>query len=87
MFVIIVNFDSTMENIPVDFSSYDCHLKIHYHVYSNIETPVNCLTKGYVYVICRIINGVKDIIILNECKCISLKEAYEMIPGFKLICS
>lgn len=85
MYIIILNYDSALENIPVDYSSYDCQIKIHYNADSNIEIPVNCPTKGIVYVICRI-KG-EDINIINESKCISLKEAYEMIPGFKLICS
>jgi uncharacterized protein involved in tellurium resistance len=84
--IVVLDYDSAIEDIPVNYTTFDSLLKIQYNESCNIDIPLKCPTKGNVYVICRIKNESGMITIINESKCISLKDACETIPGFKLIC-
>lgn len=87
IYILILDFNSSIDNVPVDFTTYDSLLIIQFNAETFVEIPVNSSVKGSVYLICRINNDKGVIKILNESKCISLKEAYKLIPGFNLVCS
>lgn len=87
IYILILDYDSTLNDIAVDFTCYDSQLLIQYNSECNIEIPLNCSTKGAIYVVCRIKKEEGEINIINESKCISLDEANSIIPGFELICS
>jgi len=86
MYILIVSYESADENSSVNYASYKCRLIFLLNEEYNLEIPVNSPTKGIAYVICKIENSEGDIKIINESKCVSLEDAYNNIPGFKLIC-
>lgn len=87
LFIVVVNYDAATDNKNVTFNEHKGRVEITTDTGDNFEVPVDDERSGHVYIVCKIENGDAGKKAINKGEVITLGQAFQQIPGFKLICN
>jgi len=87
LFIVVVNYDAAIDNKNVTFNEHKGRVEITTDTGDNFEVPVDDERSGHVYIVCKIENGDAGKKAINKGEVITLGQAFQQIPGFKLICN
>lgn len=87
LFIVVVNYDAAIDNENVTFNEHKGRVEITTDTGDNFEVPVDDERSGHVYIVCKIENGDAGKKAINKGEVITLGQAFQQIPGFKLICN
>ncbi len=87
LYICIVNYGAAIDNKSSTFNQHTGSVEIQTDTSDHLEVLADSDEPGHVYLICKIenTNGKKKAI--NEKKVYTLGQAFDQIPGFKLICN
>jgi len=87
LFIVVVNYEAAIDNKNVTFNEHKGRVEITTDTGDNFEVPVDDERSGHVYIVCKIENGDAGKKAINKGEVITLGQAFQQIPGFKLICN
>lgn len=87
LFIVVINYDAAIDNKNVTFNEHKGRVEITTDTGDNFEVPVDDERSGHVYIVCKIENGDAGKKAINKGEVITLGQAFQQIPGFKLICN
>lgn len=87
LFIVVVNYDAATDNKNVTFNEHKGRVEITTDTSDNFEVPVDDERSGHVYIVCKIENGDAGKKAINKGEVITIGQAFQQIPGFKLICN
>lgn len=87
LYVVVLNYDAAIDSQNVTFSEHSGRVEITTDTGDNFEVPVDDSRAGHVYVVCKIENSDAGKKASNKGDVLTLGQAFNQIPGFKLICN
>lgn len=87
LYIVVLNYDAAIESQNVTFSDHSGRVEITTDTGDNFEVPVDDSRPGHVYVVCKIENSDAGKKASNKGDVLTLGQAFNQIPGFKLICN
>jgi uncharacterized protein involved in tellurium resistance len=87
LYILVLNFTKAVDNIPATFNQDSGRVEITTDTGDNLEVPVDSEESGHVYLICKIEISDSGKKVINERRVLTLGQAFNQIPGFKLICN
>jgi hypothetical protein len=86
LYVVVLNYAAAIDSRSTTFSQDSGRVEITTDTAETLEVLVDSPDSGHVYLICKIENkdGIRKAI--NERRVLTLGQAFNEIPGFKLIC-
>jgi uncharacterized protein involved in tellurium resistance len=87
LYICVLNYDAAIDNQNVTFSEHTGRVEITTDTGDNLDVPVDSTDAGHVYLVCKIENTDAGKKATNEKRVLSLGQAFDQIPGFKLICN
>ena len=87
LYVVVLNYDAAIDSQNVTFSDHSGRVEITTDTGDNFEVPVDDSRAGHVYVVCKIENSDAGKKASNKGDVLTLGQAFNQIPGFKLICN
>ena len=87
LYVVVLNYNAAIDSQNVTFSEHSGRVEITTDTGDNFEVPVDDSRAGHVYVVCKIENSDAGKKASNKGDVLTLGQAFNQIPGFKLICN
>lgn len=87
LYVVVLNYDAAIDSQNVTFSEHSGRVEITTDTGDYFEVPVDDSRAGHVYVVCKIENSDAGKKASNKGDVLTLGQAFNQIPGFKLICN
>jgi len=85
LYVVVVNYGAAIDSEHVTFNTHSGRVEITTDTGDNFEVPVDDSRSGHVYLVCKIENAVTGKRAINKGDVLTLGQAFDQIPGFKLI--
>jgi uncharacterized protein involved in tellurium resistance len=86
-YAVIINYSAAIEGEDITYAQEGGRIEVQSDSGDYLEVEANSADEGHVYVVCSIKNrGEGTYALKNESRVLNLSDAFDQIPGFKLIC-
>jgi uncharacterized protein involved in tellurium resistance len=86
-YICIVNYNAAIEGEDITYAQEGGRIEVQSDSGDYLEVMADSADEGDVYLVCSIKNRDGEFALKNESRVLTLSDAFDQIPGFKLICN